>query len=197
MLHHTNPEIAAISFVKDREEGPVSSHRATLLLRDLLRSGERKPFEMVKITLEQDVTAYVALDITARFDGSVDSVFNGQPALFEGYYRVGKDSDMFHADSVDYEDTASACHEQLEELSGNMMMSGINYSQSLEVLSMAAPVALMTCGSALDYYALYLFVARNRENVHPETKAFAIEAWSHISITYPALTAAIKEGTAS
>ena len=62
MIYLTSPEDAAVQACVERDEwlSGITQHRKVSLLRDLLRSGERKAFDMVHITVSEVTTVYAA-----------------------------------------------------------------------------------------------------------------------------------------
>lgn len=191
MNYLTNPEDAAIQACTDEEDrAALTQHRKVSLLRDLIRTGERKAFNMVHITVSEHATVYAALEIASRFPGLSDVNIAGSAPATEGYMRADG-SGLFHADSAELEKTANHLRDTLETCTHSMIATGVNIGQSIEAGSMASGATVVTRGSVLDYYSLY---RQMNKNVHPAVVHFATDAWANMVSAYPALTQAIKEG---
>jgi hypothetical protein len=191
MNYLTNPEDAALQACTDEEDrADLTQHRKVSLLRDLIRSGERKAFDMVHITVSEHATVYAALEIASRFPGLSDVNIAGSPPVTEGYIRADT-SGLFHADSDDLEQKANSLRDALTECTHTMIAAGVNIGQSIEAGSMASGATVVTRGSVLDYYHLYQQMS---QTVHPSVVHFATDAWANMISAYPALTQAIKEG---
>jgi hypothetical protein len=192
MLYLTNPEDAAVQACVDRDEwlAGITQHRKVTLLRDLLRSGERKAFAMVHITVAEVTTVYAALEIASRFAGMSDVNIAGEPPETEGFLRADN-SGLFHENSEVMEATALALRDSLDEAVLAMISVKVNIGQSIEQGSMAGGATVVTRGSVLDYYNLYNQMS---PTVHPAVVHFATDAWTNLMVSYPALTQAIKEG---
>lgn len=191
MNYLTNPEDAAIQACTDEEDrADLTQHRKVSLLRDLIRTGERKALTMVHITVAEHTTVYAALEIASRFPGLSDVNTAARPPVTEGYLRADG-SGLFHADSEELEATANSLRDALTNCSHSMISTGVNIGQSIEVGSMAGGATVVTRGSVLDYFSLY---RQMNTKVHPAVVHFATDAWANLVSSYPALTQAIKEG---
>lgn len=195
MIYLANPEDAALQACTDRDEflEGITQHRKVTLLRDLLRAGERKAFDMVHITVAEVTTVYAALEIASRFPGQSDVNIAGEPPETEGFLRADR-SGLFHEDSEEMEATALRLRQALDETVLAMVASKVNIGQSIEQGSMAGGASVVTRGSALDYYNLYNQMS---PTVHPAVVHFATDAWTNLMVSYPALTQAIKEGASA
>jgi hypothetical protein len=192
MIYLTSPEDAAVQACVDRDEwlSGITQHRKVSVLRDLLRSGERKAFDMVHITVSEVTTVYAALEVASRFAGQSDVNVAGSPPETEGFLRADR-SGLFHPNSESMETNAKQLRETLDEAVHAMIASGVNIGQSIEQGSMSGGATVVTRGSVSDYFNLY---NQMHPTVHPYVINFATDAWSNLCAAYPAMTQALKEG---
>jgi hypothetical protein len=194
MDYLTNPEDAAIRACSDPgEHEGMTQHRKVTLLRDLIRTGERKAFDMVHITVTELTTVYAALEIASRFPGLSDVNIAGEAPPTEGFLKADR-TGLFHADSVEMEQRAITLRDTLTEVTHSMIAAGVNIGQAIEQGSMYSGATVTTRGSVLDYYQLY---RQMHPTVHPFVVHFAHDAWSDLVARYPAMTQAIREGVAA
>jgi len=189
----SNPEEVALRLLGEDAPENTPYHRKVVLLRQSLQNGDTWACSAVSLNYAATVSAMAAIELTTLFRGKVTPIFTGETPEFEGFYRAGYEGDLFHLDSIDYEDALAERRETGEALMTQMVEAGINFSQSMNVLTLDTPVTVYLSGTIIDFTALYRSFGRKSTFNHPQNNALAIEIWSDISVRFKAFSEAVRE----
>lgn len=193
LLPASNPEEVALRLIGEDNPETTPYHRKVGLIRQSLRNGDLWAYAAVSLNYGATVSATAAIELTTLFRGKVTTIFAGETPEFEGFYRAGKHANLFHPDSIDFEDALAERRETGEALMAQMYEAGVNFSQSMNVMTLDTPVTAYLSGSIIDFTALYRSFGRKSTFNHPQNNSLAIEIWSDISVRFKAFSEAVRE----
>lgn len=189
----SNPEEVGLILIGEDTPETTPYHRKVGLIRQSLLNGELWAYNATAMNYAATVSAMAAIELTTLFRGKVTTIFAGETPEFEGFYRAGKDGDLFHPDSVDFEDALAERRETGEDLVAQMADAGVNFSQAMNVMTLDTPVTVYLSGTLIEFTALYRSFGRKSTFNHPQNNALALEIWSDISLRFKAFCEAVRE----
>ena len=176
----------------------TSPQRKQSVFRAALKAGDTSIFDTFHLTYSVTVPTVSAMEIASLFTGKQSTSWRhvDKPVDFEGFYRAygtGSNPNLFHANSIDQEDTAADYFERGECTWLAMVNEGVNPIQAMELRSMQAPAQITISGTLMDFYRFWRSAGPVTFNRHPETRNFAMDIWTEIELSDPDFVAAARE----
>jgi len=193
MKQYTDPTAAALDLLCEPE---ATQSRKAAILRMVLKSSDGGVLASVPLTFGGTMPVAAYLVLSSSFGGRSVVIMDPDPELAErtGFYARG--SDLYHADSADFEELAADIEEATRTAARGAIASGVNTFQAAELLTMGAQCHCVFTGTFVDWAKLaesHIPIARSS---HPAARAFVLDVWAHITTQMPLLAEAWNERVA-
>jgi hypothetical protein len=173
-----------------------TASRKTALFRSLLKNGDGGILNSVQLTYSCVLPAAAYLALVGTFSGRACGMFNPDEDALEreGFYARG--SHLFHADSVDFEHTATTIENDGRASAAEAIAAGVNTFQASEMMSLGAAYHAVFTGTFRDWAELVGTHGNVANFSHPAAREFVLNVWADLKTRMPLLTEAYNERVA-
>lgn len=187
--HHTPTEVVSEVFglLEDTDSRKIA------VLRSLLKNGDGGILNTVHLTYTARLPVAAYLALVATFSGRACGMFDPMADSLEreGFYARG--SHLFHADSVDFEQTAATLDNDGRAAAVEAITAGVNTFQASEMLPMGTAYHAVFSGTFRDWAELVGTHGNVASFSHPAARDFVINVWADLKQRQPLLTEAYNE----
>lgn len=156
----------------------LSAFERVPILREILSRIGPNAVCTIPLAFAAAVPAIAALQLTQSFSGKLRLMtIEREDVLASGVHRRDPaESDLYHADSEDFENRFNDLASNCVSLTGAMLDQGVNVGEAFSVYPMAATVTVVLTGTVLDFRRLYETCGRRKGFLHPACIEVAIDA---------------------
>lgn len=190
MKLHTDPTEAVLTLLGETESTPS---RKLAILRSMLRGDDGGALHAVTLTYSATMPVAAYLVMSTTFSGRSSVVFDPGDSDIEREGFYARASDLFHANSVDFEEAADQLGEAGRLLAVKAIEAGINTFQAVENMPMGSSCRAVFTGTFLDWANLVRAHANVSKASHPTARAFVLDVWGDIKTRMPLLVEAYNE----
>lgn len=193
MIHITSPQIAA-QLALGLDPTADSWYLTRTYFREAVEARNMAPFRLGQIVFHVFLPAAAALNVMRHFNGTAMPWVQAEqdPEVFEGFHRA-EQPDLFHRNSVDFEDACEELDQRGTSIYLDMIQSGVNPVEAQHAKTLGVPTALVVAGTVADFWELYQTLVPASRRAHPSAANFARAAWADITALYPLMATAFEE----
>ena len=194
MITISNPMVAAAAALGVNSYA-VTDRELTTRFREAVERRNLAPFRLGHFCFEVQLPAIAAINVSRHFSWQTSTWVGGEVSepLFTGFHRRGKEGDLYHADSADFEPRANMASAIGDELFTELTAAGVNPTEARQVQPMSTGTTLIASGTFVDFYELLRSVGPVEANAPPDARAFARNCWTHIQAACAPLVQVFEE----
>lgn len=161
--------------------------------REAIMKRRLSAFKHIQMSTALHLPQTAALAVAEEFPGASSSlhIIDAVPEI-DGFHRRDN-PELYHADSVSFEDAFYPLSRDSRSLMQDMMDQGVNPQEALSVAPGNLPCYVQLTGSVVDFWHLLKAFAPAANEAHPAARKGVKAVWSEIRDKYPAIAEAFEE----